>query len=245
MASSPPIRVRNSNRRAGFAIIYDELWTDYLPHIGGPGALLYCFLKAQTCNDIPNPCSEEWGSVVCRPLGLTVQQSHQGWALLQEMGLITYEDDAYILNDPQVRTPTDRASDSDAPDSLFAAVEDMFGRPLNGAEVYQLETLGEEYAEDLIVAAARFAVLSSAFSLPYMKQILLNWKAKGILTVKQAEEDHREHSLRKAKKHARSGESRGKQGPAVKQSDAVNYDDEEIILKRMLKAAKGEGARHG
>ncbi|HSL93700.1 MAG TPA: DnaD domain protein [Bacillota bacterium] len=244
MASSPRIKVKSRTSRGGFAIIYNEIWTDYLPYIGGQGALLYCYLKAIVDGEIPDPCCDEWVESVCRPLGLSVTESHQAWALMQEMGLITYEDECYVLHD--AKASPGRAAEFDVERlSAYGAVEELFGRPLSGAEVYQLETLAEEHAEDMIVAAARYAVLAGAFSLPYMKQILLNWKAKGIGSVTEAEEDHRRFSTQKAKKHARSGTKPVKAREVKATEPEVSYDDEEMILRRMMKAAKGEGKRNG
>lgn len=243
MASSTRVTVTSKTSRGGFAIIYNEIWTDYLPYIGGQGALLYCFLKANVGGEIPDPCCQEWADAVCKPLGLSVAESHTAWALMQEMGLITFEGECYVLHEP--KASPGRHADADVEQlSTYAAVEELFGRPLSGAEVYQLETLSEEYAEDMVVAAARYTVLAGAFSLPYMKQILLNWKAKGISTVKDAEEDHRRFSSDKAKKHARGGAKPAKVRPAKTEEPDVSYDDEEMILRRMMKAAKGEGKRH-
>ena len=243
MALSPRIKVKSKTSRGGFAIIYNELWTDYMPHIGGQGALLYCYLKSVIDGEIPDPCCEEWAEAVCRPLGLSVAESHQAWALMQEMGLITYEDECYVLHDP--KASPGRALNVDVERlSAYGAVEELFGRPLSGAEVYQLETLAEEHAEDMIVTSARYAVLAGAFSLPYMKQILLNWKAKGISTVKEAEEDHRRFSTEKAKKHARGGAKPTKGKETREASPEVSYDDEEMIFRRMMRAARGEDKRH-
>ncbi len=243
MAASPRIMVKGNTSRGGFAIIYNEIWTDYLPYIGGRGALLYCYLKANVGGDIPDPCSEEWTEAVCKPLGLSVAESHKAWALMQEVGLITFADACYVLHEPKA-SPGRHAQAAIDEASAYAAVEDLFGRPLSGAEVYQLETLVEEHAEDMVVTAARYAVLSGAFSLPYMKQILLNWKAKGIATVAGAEEAHRRFSDHKAKKHARGAAKSVKGADTKSTAPEASYDDEEMILRRMMKAAKGEGKRH-
>jgi DnaD/phage-associated family protein len=158
------------------------------------------------------------------------------------MGLISFDDGQYILRDPQplVEPEAQRPADQ----LVFTDVEAQFGRPLSGAEIFQLEGLLEEYSPDLVAIAARFAVQASAFSLPYIKQILLNWKAKGISTAAQAEEDHQQFSLRKARRNARRGETEPRR-TVKKPADDVNYDDEELILKRMLKAAKGDIVNHG
>lgn len=204
---------------------------------------MYCYLKSRTGQEIPSPCSKEWFEEVCKPLGVSVLQSHQAWAKLQEMGLIFYDSGDYILRDPQ--SISDKHVADETKQTIYADVEAQFGRPLSGAEIYQLEILVEEYPLELIATAARFAVQSQAFSLPYIKQVLLNWKAKGIKSVEQAEADHQEFSMRKAKRHAQRGSASPKRKVEIKAPDAVNYDDEELILKRMLRAAKGDVVNHG
>ena len=230
-------------------MIFNELWTQYLPHIGGEGALLYCFLKSRVGQEIPNPCSKDWSEEVCQPLGVSVLQSHQAWARLQEMGLIHYDTGVYIMRDPTpLESPVAATAQEEQGQTLYAQVESQFGRPLSGAEIYQLETLETDYPLELIVTASSLAVQSQAFSLPYIKQVLLNWKAKGIVSAEQAEEDRKQYGLRKAKRHARRGDAKSKPAESrsaePRQTDGVNYDDEELILKRLFRAAKGD-VKHG
>lgn len=236
------IRLVEQCQRRGFAIIYDELWTDYLPHIGGIGVLLYCFLKHMAGRDMPNPCSKEWETEVCQVLGLSVTESHSAWARLQEMGLISLVDGGYELCD------TSRAAPPPVPapvipkprdNSLYAQVELAFGRVLNSSETARLEELEEEYPVEHILLAVQTAVQEQAGTMPYVTRVLADWKRHKLADTTEvlAYLEARKQAILskeivKGRRNARI--------PQVKPSDLAGYDDPELILKRMKQAARGE-----
>lgn len=236
------IKLTRHEERRGFTIVYDELWSDYLAHIGGQGALLYCFLRYLSGKEIPNPCSQEWGVEVCQQLGMSVLESHQAWAKLQEMGLITPVDEGYLLRDP-VPKPHQR---KDTPETLLVRIEELFGRPLSMTEISQIEELELTFNDQLVLSAARLAVDAQALSLAYIRQVLLNWKAKGIKTAEEAVADVEDYRLKKARRHARKGERQEKQSAAREVSaGTVTYDEAEVILRRMAKSAGEEVVNRG
>lgn len=234
------IALKEQGVRRGFSIVFDELWTDYLPHISGSGALLYCYLKHMAGKEIPNPCSKEWGQEVCQPLSMSVSESHQAWARLQEMGLLTHVEGTYILCEPlPVSAPKQREV---VGENAYAQVEALFGRPLSMSEVSQVETLEEAYATRLIVMAAELAVQAQALNTSYIRQVLLNWRAKGITSPEQAEADLEQFRVKKAKRHARKGDRPGKM-TEVKAPDGT-YDVDEVILRRIKKTFGEEVVGH-
>ena len=227
------IQLTEQCRRRGFSIIFDELWTDYLPHIGGPGVLLYCFLKFMSGREIPNPCSTDWDREVCQVLGISVPESHNAWARMQEMGLISLVEGAYVLMEPQAVKSKEAEHNKDA-NSVFTKVEHLFGRPLSMTEIKQLDDLSEGYSSDLLVLAADVGVQAGALSMSYIKQVLLNWRAKGISSTEQAIADLEQFRLKKARRHARKSERPiTKEDVHVPQS-ALSYEDE-AILRRIKK----------
>lgn len=90
--------------RINFSIIYDELWDSYLPYLGPAAALLYCYLLRLSRHGISGPGGPGWQAEVCAPLGLSVPDSHQCWARLQEFGLLyPASDGSYTLGYPKTK----------------------------------------------------------------------------------------------------------------------------------------------
>lgn len=236
------IQLSEQCHRRGFSIIYDELWTDYLPHLGGHGVLLYCYLKFMSGREIPNPCSEEWGQEVCQVLGMSVSESHGAWAHLQEMGLIVILDGEYVLCDTEKLSPSSLPAHSlpkSADSSLYAQVEALFGRVLSSSEVARLEDLSEAYPTELIVLAAQVSVQEQALSMPYVTKVLADWKRRKLTTptdittyLEERKQAILSNQIVKGRRNARI--------PQVKTGDLMGYDDPELILKRMKQAARGE-----
>jgi len=236
------IQLTEQCQRRGFSIIFDELWTAYLPHIGGHGVLLYCYLKFMSGREIPNPCSKEWGQEVCQVLGMSIVESHGAWAHLQEMGLIMLLDGAYVLCDTEMIFPSSvptrdvsRADDS----SLYAQVELQFGRVLGSSEIARLEELAEAYSTELIVLAVQASVQEQALSMPYVTKVLADWKRRKLTTpaditayLEERKQTILSNQIVKGRRNARI--------PQVKTGDLRGYDDPDLILKRMKQAARGE-----
>jgi len=237
------IKLEKRDDRREFSIIFHELWTESLGHIGGSGALLYCFLKYLADHEVPEPYSAEWEQAVCLPLGMSRDESHAAWAKLQESGLILLEKNSYVLCEPR---PSVGASPTSESKMLMVEVEARFGRPLSMTEIELLGDLCRVYDETLVRLAAAVAVEAGALSLPYIRQVLLNWKAKGITSAAQAEADRLGFQEKKAKRNARTG-SRGSDPaptPTALAPSKSKYDEAEIILRRIRKSA-GDEVRHG
>jgi len=235
------IKIEKREERREFSIIYHELWTDYLGNIGGSGALLYCYLKYLAGQDIPDPCSQEWEREVCLALGMTYDDSHAAWARLQEHGLICLDQGTYVLCEPQTR---EEAIAEMQGSSLYAEVERLFGRPLSMTEIHLVGDLGKLYSEELLRAAVKVAVEHRALSLPYIKQVLLNWKAKGISTAALAEADLVAFQEEKAKKGRKTASNRKQKDVprAAEPSEKPKYDEAEIIMKRIKKKSTEDAA---
>lgn len=236
------IQLTEQSQRRGFSIIFDELWTDYLPHIGGHGVLLYCYLKYMSGREIPNPCSLEWDQEVCQVLGMSVEESHGAWAHLQEMGLIMLLDGAYVLCNTEklssASLPSQGLPKSDD-SSLYAQVEAHFGRVLSSSEIARLEDLAEAYSTELIVLAVQASVEQQALSMPYVTKVLADWKRRKLTTpadittyLDERKQAILSNQIVKGRRHARI--------PQVKTGDLMGYDDPELILRRMKQAARGE-----
>ncbi len=234
------IMLQRAGARRGFSVIFDELWSGYLPHIGPQAALLYCFLQYLSGGDAPNPCSQEWGNEVCQPLGMSVEDSHQAWARLQEMCLLVPTADGYALCDPHPTPQTKPSSEG----KLLVELEKMFGRPLSMTEITLAQEFQQAYGWELVLAAAAVAVDAQARSMPYIRQVLLNWQAKGINTVQQANEDIADFRHEKARRHARRGGKAKKVASATQSSpstsSSVTYDESEIVLRRIKRTEAEE-----
>jgi len=234
------IALHRANARRGFSVIFDELWAVYLPQIGPQAALLYCFLQYISGGEIPNPCSDEWGAEVCAPLGMSVAESHQAWARLQEACLLTPTTQGYSLCDPAPASPTERESER----TLLAEVEKLFGRPLSMTEITLAQEFEAGYGHELVLAAAGVAVEVQARSMPYIRQVLLNWQAKGISTAEQARQDIATYRNEKARRHARrGGQTKRTASPAPAApatSTSVTYDESEIVLRRIKRTEAEE-----
>lgn len=234
------IALHRAGARRGFSVIFDELWATYLPHIGPQAALLYCFLHYLSGGEIPNPCSTEWGDQVCRPLGMSVADSHQAWARLQELCLLVPTAEGYALYDP---TPTPQVK-PEAERTLLLELEKLFGRPLSMTEITLAQEFERSYGCELVLAAAAVAVEVQARSMPYIRQVLLNWQAKGISTVEQATEDVAEFRRGKARRNARRGGQTKRGAPPVPASTpaatSVTYDESEIVLRRIKRTEAEE-----
>jgi len=237
------IKIEKREERREFSIIYHELWTDYLGNIGGSGALLYCYLRYLAGQEVPHPCSDEWEREVCQALGMTYEESHAAWARLQEHGLICLDKGAYVLCEPQTREEAIAAVQGS---SLYAEVERLFGRPLSMTEIHLLGDLGRLYGEELLRAGVKVAVEHRALSLPYIRQVLLNWKAKGISTAAMAEADRtafQEEKARRSRKAPSSRRTKEVQRPADPVAK-TKYDEAEIIMRR-IKKTSAEGVAYG
>jgi len=237
------IKLEKREERREFSIIFHELWTESLGHIGGSGALLYCYLKYLADYEVPEPYSAEWEQAVCLPLGMSINESHAAWAKLQERGLMLLEKNSYVLCDPRRTTGTPPAKESNV---LMVEVEARFGRPLSMTEIGLLGDYCRLYDESLVRLATEVAVEAGALSLPYIRQVLLNWKAKGIVSATQAESDRVGFQEKKAKRNARTtrrGAEPPPLSPALSPSKS-KYDETEIILRRIKKSA-GDEVRHG
>ncbi|MBT9152219.1 MAG: DNA replication protein DnaD [Firmicutes bacterium] len=237
------IKIEKREGRREFSIIFHELWTVYLSNIGGSGALLYCFLKYLAVDEVPHPCSVEWEQEVCLPLGLSYEESHAAWARLQEYGLILLEENSYVLCEPQGKVGVAGAQQGD---SLLVAVEALFGRPLSMTEVHLLGDLCKLYDEALVRAAVQVAAETRALSLPYIRQVLLNWKAKGILTAAEADADRVAFQEGKAKRNHKSAGSKREKAPSspLVPTARPKYDEAEIIMRR-IKKTSGDEVGHG
>jgi len=235
------IQLRQQLVRRGFTVVFDELWTDYLPHIGGQGALLYCFLKFRVGQDIPNPCSHDWEHEVCKTLGMSVADSHGAWARLQEMGLIVLSDGAYELCDPtKLSLGLVAVGNGAAPaQSLYAEVEMLFGRVLGSSEIARLEELAEEYPHEHVVLAVQAAAQEQALSFPYVARVLADWKRRKLTTSDAIRVYLDERRQAKLSKEIVKGR-RNTRMPQTRGADLMTYDDSELILKRMKQAARGE-----
>lgn len=237
------IKLEKRDERREFSIIYHELWTESLAHIGGSGALLYCYLQYLADHEVPEPYSAEWEQAVCLPLGLSINESHAAWAKLQESGLILLEKNSYVLCEPCRKTSTPQNNEGKV---LMVEVEARFGRPLSMTEIQLLGDYCRMYDESLVRLATEVAVEAGALSLPYIRQVLLNWKAKGIVTAAQAESDRVNFQEKKAKRNARTAR-RGNESPLPSPAlppSKNKYDDTEIILRRIKKSA-GDEVKHG
>lgn len=96
--------VYTNNDRDEFSVIYHELWDCYLPYLGPAAVLLYCYLLRLAREGVAGPSSSAWSAEVCAPLGLSVPDSHQAWARLQEFGLISADrEGSYSLLKPKRR----------------------------------------------------------------------------------------------------------------------------------------------
>ncbi len=237
--------------RQDFSIIYHELWDCYLPYLGPAATLLYCFLKRQVHRGLSGPSSANWAADVCAPLSLTVSDSHQAWARLQEMGLIIANSDgSYSLANPKTKEEFQQAFADLAPRqqqfpavslqasieadatqralrrrraqvSLYSFVEQQFGRPLNSLEGEKLKNIEAKYPRDLVELAVELAVIAQALSIPYVEQVLCNWQVKGIKTAAEARADAEQFRMRKAMKS--SGRQKTRSTPG-KTSTGL-YDD--------------------
>lgn len=232
------IQVREHTGRRGFSIVFDQLWTDYLPHVGGHGVLLYCFLKYKSGSEIPDPCSAEWEQEVCHGLGLTLAESHEAWARLQEMGLIIHEEGSYIVCDA-VGVSVQAVSSEPVGDSLYSQVEALFGRVLGSSEIARLEELAGEYSQELIILAVEAAAHEQALSFPYIVRVLADWKRRKLTTPDAINVYLEERRQAKLSKEIIKGR-RNSRIPQVNPGDLMNYGDHELILKRLKQAARGE-----
>ncbi|NLY53605.1 MAG: DnaD domain protein [Firmicutes bacterium] len=239
--------------RRDFSIIYDELWDCYLPYLGPAAALLYCFLMRSVRQGLAGPMGPHWAAEVCAPLGLSVPDSHQAWARLQEMGLvIANSDGSYSLVYPKTKAEFQqafadlaprqqqflsvamepsikadaqarRARRSRAQKTLYLFVEQEFGRALTSTEAQKLAELEKKYPRELVEVAVEMAIIAQAFSLAYVEQVLLNWQVKGITTAQAAREEAERHRLQKARRGTRSKARTAPKSTAERQDDLDLY----------------------
>lgn len=216
--------------RQDFSLIYHELWDCYLPYLGPAATLLYCYLKRQLQRGLTGPSSPTWEVDVCAPLSLSVTDSHQAWARLQEMGLIIANSDgSYCLANPKRKEEFQQAFADLAPrqqqlpgvsleaaieadasqralrrkraqTSLYAYVEQQFGRALNSVETERLQIIEATHPRELVELAVELAVIAQALSIAYVEQVLLNWQVKGIRTAQAARADAEQYRRQKALK---------------------------------------------
>lgn len=249
--------------RLDFSIIHHELWDCYLPYLGPAATLLYCFLKRQLQHGLAGPSSATWAAEVCAPLSLSVTDSHQAWARLQEMGLIVANSDgSYLLMNPKPKrefqelfadlsprqqqfpqVSLEASIEADATQRalrrkrsqtpLYAFVEQQFGRVLSSTETERLRTCEATYPRELVELAVEVAVIAQALSMAYIEQVLLNWQVKGIKTAQAARADAEQFRLQKALK--RGGR---KKTTASSQASAGTYDDLELYRLPSSKPVK-------
>lgn len=231
--------------RQDFSVIYHELWDCYLPYLGPAAVLLYCFLRRQLQQGVAGPSSPSWAAEVCTPLSLSVADSHQAWARLQEMGLVVANSDgSYSLANPKSRQEFQQAFADLAPrqqqfpavdlqpsieadatarasrrnraqKTLYVFVEQEFGRTLNSTEGERLRVLEATYPRELVEQAVEVAVIAQALSLNYVEQVLCNWKTKGITTAQAAQADAEQFRLKKALQSSGRSKSRKASKPAA------------------------------
>lgn len=219
-----------TEERQNFSIVYHELWDCYLPQLGPAATLLYCYLLRLVRHGMSGPGGAGWPAEVCAPLGMSLNDSHQAWARLQEFGLIIANSDgSYALTQPKTKEEFQAAFTGFAPlqqqlapvsseptiqaeatmralrrnrsqKSLFSIVEQEFGRPLSMTEMEKVLVLEKAHPRDLVELATEMAVIAQARSLAYIEQILLNWQLKGITTAQDGRQDIDQHRLQKAKR---------------------------------------------
>ncbi|MGI6357984.1 MAG: DnaD domain-containing protein [Bacillota bacterium] len=241
----PGNRVYLADDRQSFSIIYHELWDYYLPMIGPAATLLYCYLLRLVKHGLSGPGGSGWQAEICGPLGMTLNESYQAWARLQEFGLVIAQSDgSYALTSPkakddfqaafadatplqqqlkpvsseaQIRTEALMRGQrrSRAQKSMLSIVEQEFGRALSTTEMDKLLVLEKAYARDLLELAVEIAVINQARNLSYIEQILINWRLKGITSAQAARQDAAEHRMQKARR--RSGK---RTESSAKQSDS-------------------------
>ncbi len=245
----PGNKVHLVDDRQNFSVVYHELWDYYLPMIGPAATLLYCYLLRLVRHGLSGPGGAGWQAEICGPMGMTLNESHQAWARLQEFGLVIAQSDgSYALTSPKTKddfqgafadtmplqqqlTPVSSEAQvrtealmrgqrrSRAQKSMLSIVEQEFGRALSTTEMEKLLVLEKAYARDLLELAAEIAVINQARSLSYIEQILLNWQLKGITTAQAAREDADQHRMQKARR--RSGK---KAESSLKQGDSELQD---------------------
>lgn len=237
--------------RQYFSLVYHELWDCYLPQIGPAATLLYCYLLRLVRHGLSGPGGSGWQAEVCAPLGMSLNDSHQAWARLQEYGLILANSDgSYSLTQPRSKddfqatfkdfVPLQQplAPVSSQPStageatmralrknrgqkSLFSVVEQEFGRALSMTEMEKVLSLEKSYPRELVEVATELAVIAQARNLAYIEQILVNWQLKGITTAQAARQDSEQHRASKAKRRS-NPKTTGKAG----QPEAENpWDD--------------------
>jgi len=91
---------------------------------------------------------------------------------------------------------------NDAPNettTIYDAFEHEFGRTLSPIE-YEIVSnwLSKNYEEELIFEALKEAVFNNVSSLNYVDRILIDWKKKGIKTVKEVEKERIKYKEKKA-----------------------------------------------
>lgn len=240
-----------TEERQNFSIVYHELWDCYLPLLGPAATLLYCYLLRLVRHGLSGPGGAGWQAEVCGALGLSLNDSHQAWARLQEFGLIVANSDgSYALTQPKRKEEFQAAFKDYVPlqqqlapvsnqpavqgeatmralrrnraqKSLFSIVEQEFGRPLSMTEMEKVLVLEKAHPRELVELATEMAVIAQARNLAYIEQILRNWQLKGITTAQAARQDSDEHRLQKAKR--RSGK-KAESNPA-QQSAESPWDD--------------------
>lgn len=248
--------------RQDFSIIYHELWDCYLPYLGPAATLLYCFLKRQLQQGLSGPSSTSWAADVCTPLSLSVADSHQAWARLQEMGLvIANSDGSYLLANPKPKqefqlafadlTPRQQqfpavgleaSIEADATQramrrrraqtTLYSLVEQEFGRTLNATEAERLKVIEASHPRELVELAVELAVVAQAFSMAYIEQVLLNWQVKGIRSAQAARADAEQFRLQKALK------VRGQKKTKAAKETTDTVDDLELYRLRSTQPSR-------
>lgn len=241
-----------TEERQNFSIVYHELWDYYLPVLGPAATLLYCYLLRLVRHGLSGPSGAGWQAEVCGALGMTLADSHQAWARLQEFGLIVaHSDGSYALTQPknkddfqaafrdlapmqQQLTPVNSEAvikteaimqgqrRSRAQKTLLGIVEQEFGRALSTVEMEKLMVLEQAYSRELVELATEMAVINQARSLSYIEQILLNWKLKGITTAQAARQDNEQYRMQRAKR--RSGSKKAEEKPNAAASNSP-WDD--------------------
>ncbi|MFR5525585.1 MAG: Lin1244/Lin1753 domain-containing protein [[Clostridium] innocuum] len=71
--------------------------------------------------------------------------------------------------------------------SLIEFAEEIFGRPINSAEMEKIIEMQKAYADDLIILALKETALNNVQHINYTAAILASWKAQGFDTVEKAQ----------------------------------------------------------
>lgn len=79
--------------------------------------------------------------------------------------------------------------------SIYAKIEENFGRPLSPIEYEKINSWSDDYTEDIIEYAVQKSVLINKRNFMYVEGILRNWKSNGWRTLQEIkDEEYRIHN---------------------------------------------------